>query len=301
MANRTDNIPFAVAAIVVCVLSLSLGDALIKHVSAELPLSQIFVMRSLLIAPILGLWLTLRHSRALLAPRRPVWTVLRSLLLVLMWLLYYIALPRVELSAAAAAFYTLPLFITLFSAWTTHDRVGATGWIAVVLGFIGVLLILRPDAENFNVFALLPLASAVCYAIAMILTRTRCADEHPVTLAWILSLTFIVVGLIAWAIQPWFADVNATTALVLKPWTSMGHGEWTTIALLAVALLIGSVGTALAYQAAPPSVVSTFDFAYVVFAVLWGWLFFAETPATLAMVGIALVVVAGIIAVRSKA
>jgi len=78
----------------------------------------------------------------------------------------------------------------------------------------------------------------------------------------------------------------------------MGAAEWLSMALMASAILIGSVGTAIAYQNGPPAIIGVFDFAYVGFAVVWGLIFFAEVPDALTLAGIALIVVAGILSVR---
>ena len=167
------------------------------------------------------------------------------------------------------------------------------------LGFVGILLVLRPGTEAFGPAALLPLLSAVLYALAMILTRTRCAHEHPATLALVLNATFVLVGaagLFVGAVSPLDA------AGFLSPgWTPMGGPEWRSVALLAALILVASVGTAIAYQAAPASTVGTFDFAYVGFALLWGALFFGERPDAPALLGIVVIVLAGVLAVRRSA
>ena len=214
-----------------------------------------------------------------------------------MWLSYYLALPHLELSVAAAAYYTIPLFITLFSALFIGVRVGSLGWIAVFVGFLGVLLILRPKAGDFNVYASLPVLAAILYALAMILTRTKCQDESPIILSAALNVAFILVGCIA-ALFISGLDAQYRVGFLLAPWTEMGSAEWLSMILLAGAILIGSVGTAIAYQNGPPSVIGTFDFAYVGFAVVWGVVFFSEFPDGMTLVGMALIVVAGIMSLK---
>ena len=78
----------------------------------------------------------------------------------------------------------------------------------------------------------------------------------------------------------------------------MGITEWLAIAVLATAILFGSVGAAIAYQAGPPSLVATFDFSYLAFAALWGLVFFAEMPDALTALGMAMIVAAGLLAIR---
>ena len=294
-----DNITLAVCAIIFTVFALSLGDALIKQVSAAFTLWQIFVVRSALALPVLVLVLKVRTAHVALMPRRPGWTALRSVMLAAMWIAYYAALPHVALSIAAATYYTLPLFITLFAGVFLGERVGVRGWTAVVLGFLGVLAILKPQGEDFNAYALLPLISAVLYSLAMILTRSKCRGESPLVLSLSLNLAMFGIGAVA-SLAVWFwAPVNAcNNPFLLGQWINMSPREWLAMGLLAAAILIGSIGAAIAYQAGPSSVVSTFDFTYLAFAALWGFLFFAEVPDALSAVGIAMIAAAGILAVR---
>lgn len=296
--HRPDNVPLGVATIVGTVLALSLGDALIKSLGGGggTGLWQLFAVRSLLAFPVLlGAALTFLNRNRLM-PNSVRWIAVRSLLLTAMWIAYYLALPLLPLAVAAAAYYTLPLFIVAFAALFGGEAVGRSQWIGVALGFLGILLVLRPGGKAFVWVALLPIFSAILYALAMILTRTKCRNEHPATLALGLNATFIVVGLFGLLVGQIF-PVEA--AGFLSPgWTTMSSHEWRTTAILAGLILVASVGTAVAYQAAPASTVGTFDFAYVGFALIWGALFFAERPDNVALVGIALIVIAGVLAVR---
>jgi len=225
------------------------------------------------------------------------WVTLRSLMLIAMWVCYYLSLPKLSLSAAAAAYYTLPIFITLFSAVFIGDRISKTGWFAVVLGFLGVLLILRPKAGDFNAYALLPLISAMLYAGAMIVTRTRCRDEHPLSLSLALNIGFIIVGGVAAAIIL-LLPMEVRQGFLLSPWTPMGKAEWISMGLLAAAILIGSIGAAIAYQNGPPAMIGAFDFAYVGFAVIWSIVFFNEAPDLIASIGMIMIVGAGVLSLR---
>jgi drug/metabolite transporter (DMT)-like permease len=296
-----DNLWLAIGAILATSCALALGDAVIKQISTGFPLWQIFVLRSVIAIPALIVIAVLRGQGMAVLPNALGWAALRSLLLVSMWVSYYAALPHVALSLAAAVYYTLPLFITLFAAAITGERVGIAGWTAVMLGFIGVLLILKPKGVDFNAYTLLPLLAAVLYALAMILTRTKCRDESPLALSLVLNVTFIATGGLATSamtLLPPSDQALRANPFLLSPWATMATQEWLVMVLLATATIIGSVGTAIAYQSAPSSVVSTYDFAYLAFAALWGLVFFAEVPDGLSAVGIVLIAAGGIVAVR---
>ena len=185
-------------------------------------------------------WLS-RRQNPFACQWRSGWTVVRSFLLVAMWVSYYLSLPDLSLSVAAAVYYTLPIFITLFSAAITGETIGRNGWLAVFIGFAGVLLILRPRPGDFNESALLPLLSAMLYALAMFLTRTRCRSENPTILALALNITFVVVGGTAALFIATLTD-EARKGFLLAPWATIGLSEWISMGLLTAAILIGSVG-----------------------------------------------------------
>ncbi|NMG38541.1 EamA family transporter [Chelativorans sp. ZYF759] len=295
--QSADSIPLAVGVIILTVLALSLGDALIKMTSGSFVIWQIFVLRSLIAIPVLLGILWTRTRGMIRVPEAIGWVALRSGMLVGMWVCYYLSLSELTLPAAAAAYYTLPIFITLFSALFVGDHISRTGWAAVFMGFLGVLLILRPAAGDFNTYAILPLISAMLYAGAMILTRTRCRDHDPLMLSLALNFSFVIVGGLAAALILLLPE-TARHGFLLAPWAGMGAAEWMSMTLLAAAILIGSIGAAIAYQNGPPAMIGTFDFAYVGFAVIWGFVFFAEVPDMTSTLGILLIVGGGILSLR---
>jgi len=287
-----------VALIVGSVFLMSFGDALIKYNSASFTAWQIFSLRSLIVLPILvALMLLLAPGESLL-PKSPGWVGLRSALLVLMWIAYYAALPLISLSAAAVAFYTAPLFMALLSRPLTGEPVGTARWLGIALGFLGVLIVLRPGGDTFSVAALLPVLAAMLYALAAIITRARCADERPLVLAFGLNIGLLATGLLAtvglWLIEPSIASASEHPFL-FGPWAAMGGGGWALMALLALLMVAFGTGVAMAYQIAPAAVIGTFDYTYVLFAVVWSYVLFAERPDAVAVVGLVLIAAAGVL------
>ncbi|MBP0441446.1 DMT family transporter [Tianweitania sediminis] len=293
---KADRVNFAVAVMVFTNLTLSLADAMIKVTIATMPLSQFVFLRSCVTLPLLIAILIWRFPQVPLRPVKPAWASLRSALLLLSLLLYYASLPRLDLSMAAAVYYTIPLFITLFAAFWIRESVGLTGWLGVAIGFLGVLLMLKPEAGHLNIYALMPLGSAILYALAMVLTRTKARAENALVLALIFNLIAIVLG--GGASLASLSAGDAAPSLFTGEWLPMEAWQWTLILLLSTMMLIGSVGTAIAYQSAPPSIVSTWDFSYLAFAVLWGVVLFSEQLDVASMLGIAFIALAGIIVIR---
>lgn len=294
--SRADNATLGVALIVGSVFLLSLGDALVKLASADLSLWQLYVARGLITVPALVALLLLGGRPAAFRPRSPGWVLLRSMLLVAMWIAYYAALPVMSLSAAAVALYTTPLFIALFSALLIGEPVGAKRWAGIVVGFAGVLAILRPGTDAFSKVTLLPVAAAVLYALAAVVTRAKCIGERPLVLSFVLNLCLLGVGLAATGVlallHPGSPGAPAHPFLLCH-WAPMGTREWGLVALLAVLIVVVSTGVAKAYQAGPAAVIGTFDYAYLAFAALWGFVLFSEVPDGATAAGMALIAAAG--------
>lgn len=296
VAASADRTALGVALITASVTAMAFADALVKMLSADVTLWQLFFTRSLFGLPIV--WALARWRRRPIAPKAVKWVLARSLSLVICWVLYYASLSVLDLSVAAVAIYTAPLMIALMSAAVTGDAVTRRQWIGVLLGFVGVVVILRPGTDAFSYFALLPIAGAVFFALAMVLTRSHCRDEGIHALGFVQHGAFFIAGLIG---------VGAVSALDLSPesaaafpfllsdWAGMGAREWGLVALLGALSAGYFIGVARAYQIAPPSIVATFDYTYLISAALWGFVFFAETPDFWVIGGIVLITAAGVL------
>ena len=299
-ANKKDAVFLGVSVIVATVFTMAFTDAIIKYVSSDFPLWQIFVVRSLAAMPILLAIVLCGSQPADIRPRSAAWTLTRSLLLVFMYVAIYAAAPLLSLSVIAASLYTGPIFVALFSAFLIKEPVGARRWAAVALGFAGVLVILRPDTDAFSFYMLIPVIAGLFYALAAIITRAKCAHERPQTLAIMLNLALLVVGLLATGavalLRPWLGH-GEIYPFLLGDWIFMGAREWGIIAVLALLIVIIGIGLAKAYQSAPPAIIATFDYTYLLFAAFWGFVFFAERPDLQTIVGMMLIVLAGLFVV----
>ncbi len=300
--TKPDQTALGIGIIVASVLTMAFSDAVVKLVSANLTLWEVFVARSLVAIPtIFTILRTMGISFKLEAPK---WAFIRSVLLVLTWLAFYTSLPILSLSVAAVAVYTNPIITALLSAALIGERVSGRQWVGVLLGFLGVIAILKPGTDAFSWFTILPLLGAAFYSLAMVLTRSKCQNESPLVLGLVLHCSFLIAGLIAillLALTGLDADTKAIFPFLLDDWAPMGLQEWGLMALLGVLSAAYFVGVARAYQIAPPSIIGTFDYAYLVSAALWGFIFFAEKPDLFTICGMVLITMAGLlVAVRTR-
>lgn len=283
------------------VFLVATSDALIKLGSAQFTVWQLYVIRSTIAIALLLLWLCLsQRSSTGLQLTWDRWTLLRSAALTLMWIAFYAALPHVSLSLAALALYTAPLFIALLSAKVLREQVNPRRWMAIALGFLGVLLILRPTAEHFSAMSLLPVLAALFYAVAAVVTRTRCASHCALSLALNLNLCLCLVGalvLLGHRLQsPSSEPVHE--GFLAPHWVSLGPAQWGLLSVLAVLMVLMSVGVAKAYQLGPSTIVGTFDYSYLLFAMFWGFALFNEVPDAIMIVGMGLIAASGVWVLR---
>jgi len=299
--TRTDKTVQGILIILASVCMMSFNDAMVKLVSSDLTVWQVFFARSLFAIPVL--LLICRLAKVSFTLKAPKWVLFRSVLLILSWIVFYASLPVLSLSVAAVAMYTNPIFTALLSALIIGEPVSKRQWVGVLLGFLGVLVILKPGTDAFSWFTLLPLLGAALYSSAMILTRSKCQDEAPLNLALNLHVAFFVTGLLVSALLFLFGLEAATKnsfPFLFGDWFSMALEHWGLMAFLGVLSAVFFVGVARAYQIAPPSIIGTFDYGYLVSAVIWGLVFFSEKPDLLTISGMILITVAGFLVAISK-
>ncbi|THF62735.1 DMT family transporter [Pseudothauera rhizosphaerae] len=247
-------------------------DATAKHLSRTYPVPMLvwgrylvhFVLMAALLGPSMG--------GRLVSTDRPARQVLRALCLLAVTFLTMAALARMPLAETNAIVFTAPLLVTLLARPILGERIGALRWAAVLVGFAGVLLIVRPGNGLVAEGVLLALASAVCYAIYQILTRQLTATESPVTMLFYTAL------------------VGTAGMTLLLPWIWSGPLPDVTDALLIASLGInGGAGHFLlirAFRDAPASTLSPILYVQLMWAMLVGWLAFDHFPDGPALAGI---------------
>lgn len=287
------GLPEGVAAIVLTVFAMALTDAIIKLSSSGMTLWQIWVLRSALVLPVL---LLLNRGR-LRAPGSTgagtAWVATRSVALVLQYLCLYAVLPLIDLALAGAAFYTAPFFILGLSALILGRDVTPRHWLAVLTGFVGLLCIVRPFGTGFTPLILMPVAAAGFYAVAAIITRAHCAQLPALMLALWLNLACGATGLALGALRGLIPG-TAATGFILGPWQPMQTEDWMLILVLSILIIGIAIGLARAYQSPRPEVIAAFDFAYMIFVVFWGYVFFRELPDQWTLIGMILIAAGGL-------
>ncbi|MEO0819576.1 MAG: DMT family transporter [Pseudomonadota bacterium] len=299
---RGDSPNRAIACMVFAAVCISVNDMLIKALSGDYPLHQIVFTRSaigigfsLALLQFEGGWRALRTAT-------PGLHLLRGLLVVLANMLFYAALAVMPLADTTATFYVAPLLITLLSVPLLGETVGPRRLMAVAIGFLGVLVIVRPwaagDGSVDRVLYVLPLLSALAYAGMQLLTRKLGVSAGAAAMAIYLQLTFISVSALFFLVagDGRFAEGLEDPSLIflLRAWTWPAAGDWA----LFLSLGLASAGIAYtlsqAYRSADAATVAPFEYAILPLSVFWGWAVFGHLPGVSVLLGIALIAGAGL-------
>ncbi len=277
--------------------AISLQDVIFKAFGNTMTLWQIFALRGALAIP-LFLMLRRPHGAGIFVQAFQPWVMLRAWCMTLTFLAFYAAIPFLSLSTLGAANYMAPIFVALLSAFAIRERVTWRGWLAVLIGFAGVLVLLRPGTDAFSVWALLPLTGAMFYACGHILTRTKCRDVPVSAMALAVILATMCAGILGSLIislAPPGTAVSLATPYLLGGWSPLDLAECLILAALTLLTVAATLLLAGAYKAAPPSTAATFEYSYLVFVALWDMVFFATPPGGMTLLGMAMIVGAGLL------
>ncbi len=292
----------AAGSILIYAMVIGFTDNFVRVIAAEAGLWQFHATRSAmallllaLVARPLGLRLRPVNGRAVLA---------RSAIHGLAMLIYFGALAFLPVAQVAAGLFTAPIFVLLISRFAYGQHIGPVRIAAVAIGFLGVVLVLGPQAiSGASVAALLPVLAGVMYAMGNIATREWCAAESAETLlAGFFAMLGVlgVIGMVVLALLP-VTVPDGAAGFVQRGFVAGSGTFWFWAFVQAAGSLFGVGMMIRAYQMAAASRVSVFEYIILPASAFWGWLIWGEVLTGLAMLGMVLIAAAGgLIALRAR-
>lgn len=260
-------------------------DALAKLVSGSISAGQTawarFFFQVLLLAPFVLWQRNLRWDANLWAHAA------RGVLIAVATLLFFSALKVMPLADAIAIFFVQPFIVTLLAAVLLGEAFGWRRMVAIAIGFLGALLIIKPSYDVFGATALLPVGTAFSFALYVILTRWLAQSVSPLSMQFLAG----VFGLIAMSIAMAFGSAY-DIGVITPVWPTLT--EWQLLALLGIIATSGHVLVVMAYSRASVAVLAPFQYLEIVSATTLGFLLFNDLPDTLTWVGICIIVASGL-------
>ena len=276
----------AVVIILIGIFLLDVMGAIVKHLLVRYPVMELAVVRNFIgLAPTLLILMTSRKWHAegrSLKLRQWRIGVFRGLSVSFAQVCYYTALIHLELATVSTLVFAGPLFITALSVPILGDRVGLWRWFAVVIGFVGVIIIIRPGSDVFTPYALLPLAAALGYASSSVVVRLF---DHDIPSAVIYLYSQITAFI-------------ASTIIMISLGQVAPIQSWTDAGLMAAMGIVGSIGVYClisSYRLTKPSNLAPFEYFGIAFAFVLGWYFFNEAPFDKLIPGVFLIIGGGLL------
>ncbi|MEP3437867.1 MAG: DMT family transporter [Hoeflea sp.] len=257
---------------------LCVNDALAKTLTVTYSPLQIQFLRNAIALPFTIVIAWKMGGGAALRSHRPVAHFMRGALWIGATYLFFTSIRYLGLAEATALVFVAPLFITALSALFLREQVGWKRWLAVLVGFIGVLIAVRPGTSTFQTVSLLPVATAFVYALLMLSARWVDPRES------------------VWTLLLYMTGTGAILSLFLVPvvWIPVRPED---LYLFAAVAIFGTAGMTMmtqAFRLAPAVVVAPLDYTAIIWATALGWLFWNEIPDALTFVGAAVIIASGV-------
>ena len=268
-----------IALVTVTTLMFAVLDTSAKWLVQSLPVLQVVWLRFVLHTFLTTAIFMPSMGVSLFKINNPRLQLLRGVMLALMTGLNFFALQYLQLAETGAVQFSVPILIALISAWLLHERLDAKRWAAICIGFVGVLVIIRPGSHGFHPAIFLSIMNALLYAAFNLMTRRLASSDHPIS-TQLASAAVPSLLLAPFAIWFWQAPD--------------GWFMWCVILLTGLTGGLGHTASALAHRYATAAVLGPFLYQQIIYMAIGGWLVFGQIPDSAVVLGAVIVVCSGL-------
>ena len=257
---------------------LPIMDGFAKYLSADLPVLQITWARYFFTVAFTFPIMFFFYRNQLKWSDKPKLQIIRGLILLIANICFFYSISVISLAKALTLAFVAPLIVTAFSPMLLGEKVGFRRWSAVVIGFIGSLVVIRPGFVEINLASLAALGTGVMYGFYLIITRKLSTSDNPLLT---LLLTGIVGAVIISCVMP-FIWVNPTL------------NQWSMMAAIGVFACIGHLFLILSLKYADASKLAPFSYFEIITNIIIGYYFFSDFPDNWTFLGLFIIVLSGI-------
>jgi drug/metabolite transporter (DMT)-like permease len=298
MSSATEHRLKAASLVMAAVGFASAQDAIVKHMAGSFPAYEAVMIRGLVGLPILLVWLALTDGFSCL--RTPViWPlILRGLVLCSAYISFIMAIAAMPIANGVSIYFTMPFFVAMLAGPFLGERVPLYRWLAIIAAFIGVIIMVRPGASEFEPASFLALYSALGYAVGQMMGRHYSQTIPPLALANVQNWVYLVVAFVMFLVfqvggihLTGHKSLEFLSRAAVRPTAT----ELLLLSAMGVLAAVGSVLFASAYKNASSSFVAPFEYTAMIWAVLFGFVFFGDFPDGTTWMGMAVVIAAGLL------
>lgn len=277
--QNTDHPLKGIVAMILAVLLFSGMDAAMKQLTTSYGPMQITCLRAACAWPFIVLWLTKTQRLRHLFDARWSLHCLRAVLGIIMLAAFIKSLETLSLADAYSIFFSAPLLITLLSVWWLKDKVNLKQWVAIIIGLLAVLYMLKPSGENMrSIGAVMVLIASICYAISAITVRILAKSDHAGNMVfWLMTMIMLGAGLLAW-----------------PSWQPLEWQHWPLFLIIGLTGAAGQVFITEAFRLAPPSVIAPFEYTALVWGLGFDIVLWQLYPSSAMLIGAAVIIASGL-------
>ena len=298
--NNTKGIILILAAMLI----FAVQDSLMKYIYNSVSLYEVYIIRTVVSFILVMVFLKILKKPIVFKTHYPLLTFCRVILFFFGFSSFYISLTIMPLATATALFFVTPFLITIFAKFILKDQIGPRRWIAVIVGFIGVYIILNPNFDDFDYFSLTPILCAFCYSLSMIIIKKTSEKDNVYQQMFQFYIGAMIISIIFYFFigdGRYNTIDNPAAQFIFREWFS--NLEFSLIYMIALGFTAAAAFLLVfsAYRVASPAVVSPFEYSILIWSTLSGWIFFNEVPTINTIIGMFLIVFGGIyIFIREK-
>lgn len=293
MSSNIKGILFLISAAFV----ISIQNIVIKWIGGDYSALEIVALRSMLALPATLIFYRYEGQSGLPKTKNRMQQYGRGLLLFLSYTTFMMGLAALPLAEIEAIRFSGPLMITALSVFLLGEKVGPRRWVALLIGFLGVLLVVRPGSASFNLGSIFILLSVLTYALMVILTRKLQNNDSSATMAYFSSQVYLVLAVLLAPLPLLVGEIanpHPSIAFVLRPWIMPNFVDFLIMSGLGLIWAAWMYLMSRAYSLAEASVAAPFEYVSLPINILWGFLIWQEIPTWLTLGGAALTLASGL-------
>lgn len=295
--TKTNSNVQGILFLLLAVLINSLQGVAVKWIGGSYSVLEIVTVRSLVALPLTLLFFRVEGKRGLPITKQNKLELLRGVFLFLSYTTFMMGLAALPLADVESIRFSGPLMITILSVLLLGEKVELYRWLALIVGFMGVLLVIRPGSTSFNEGSVFVLISVLFYALNTIVTRRLQTTDTSATMAYFSTLVYLVCVMIVSPLTVAIGEIpgaHPSVAFLFHTWSMPTLADFVIMCGLGFIWAAWMYFMTRAYSTTQASVVAPFEYASLPLSVMWGFIIWREIPALTTWLGACLTLLSGI-------
>lgn len=295
-ANTKTNIQSAIY-VVLAQLILSLQSVAVKYIGIDYPIMEIVIFRCMTAIPSSILLFRLEGRLGLPTTQRHKLEFVRGIFLFLSYTTSFMGLAALPLADMSALRFSSPLFITFLSVLMLGEKVDLRHWLVLFVGFLGIVIIIKPGSATFNLGSIFILVSMFFYAISVIITRKLQTTDSSATMSFYSSIVYIIAASIFAPLTILVGEIpnaHPSVAFLFRAWSIPTLLDLSIMFGLGLVWASGMYFIARAYSMTQASTVAPFEYFALPINIIWGFIIWQEVPSVITLAGAFLTLLSGL-------